>query len=258
MGHIATQNLGTLLDHFADVIEGGNSYNSGSSYNGIPGRDSNDPGLRTGSDGSVTASGDGSTILLPYSSGTWAADRWEKSNTPGFFAVCTSATNIANIGAGRRITAWDLTNTRFTVDAFPAAIKSADVFTILQGFKRLPDDIDIEADAENHSGSDRMFRLSVPNEGEEIDFYGKGLATFKTELHLRLRLLKYDRDRSARQAMWSNLAILRAALTAPAHRSVDLLRHLAPSGSTDITEDRTKIVGLMRFTIAYRIDTTME
>ena len=71
MAHISSQAPGAILDHYADVIEGGNAYAGGTSYYGIPGRYSNDWGLRTGADTPLTSTGVGTTTTI-YVSGDWA------------------------------------------------------------------------------------------------------------------------------------------------------------------------------------------
>lgn len=254
MAHLSTNSLGDILDNYADVIEGGSAY-SGNSYNGIPGTQSNDPGLRTGSDGSITASGNGTTTTIVYASGTWDASRWDKDTTPQFYAVCTGATNGANVGAARRITNWTLGSTTFAVDAFPAATTSADAFIVRQGFKRLPNGIDIEDKAE--TGWDRFFRLDVTGAGDDLGYYGADTATHRTTMTLRLRMLKFGRDVDARAAVFENLAILRRGLVKGAHRETTYTRALTTAGRESIVKDDDhKIVVSQQFELIYRMNLT--
>jgi hypothetical protein len=186
-----------------------------------------------------------------------------KTDTPGFFAVCTAATNVANVDAARRITGWDNTTKVFTVDAFPASLAVGDVFAVRQGFKRIPNGIDIEAEGTRFAhGFDRFFSLSAMP-GEQVDWYGNGTATYKTTLELRLRFLKYGRAHDATAAALENLAIIRAAITkgaSPDHRDGTYTLALLPQGqSADVvSEDTQKVVVMDRYDLRYRISTTFN
>lgn len=260
MAHISTESVGDILDNYADAIEGGNSYRgSGTSYGGIPGLESNDDGLRNGSDGSITASANGTTTTIVYGSGTWATSRWVKSETPSFYAVCTSAANEDNEGAARKITNWALGTTTFTTIAFPSATTSGDVFTVLQGFKRLPNTVDIEnEETEVGSGWDRFFRLDMLP-GEPTEFYGSGVRNYSSVMNVRLRLLKYGRDRDARDSVLANLRILRDGIVDSSHTGGStLIRAAIPENGTEdiLTDDANKVVGQIGVRVYYRVSTT--
>lgn len=252
-----------ILDNYADVIEGGNGWASGTSYRGIPGTQPNDPELKNGNESSVTASGNGTTTTVVYASGAWASDRWVKNDTPGFFLLCTSATNAANVNAARRITGWALATTTFTVDAFPAATTSADEFTVLQGFKRLPNGLEIDSDEPTvgaDAGFDRFFQLRM-QPGTQIEYFGGGVATYQTELELSLRFLKHGREHDAIAAVLENMAIIRQIIckgASPDHRDGTYTRALIPTGSGAeiIADDINKVVVRDSFTLLYRIDLT--
>ena len=254
--HRSLADVGNLLNHFSDVLEGGNAYASGSSYDGVPAKYSNDPELRAGDYTDVTTTSTVSTTVLAYSTGDWPSTRWEKTDIPGYFAVCTSATNIANEGAARRITGWNNTTKRFTVDAFPASVTVDDTFEILQGFKRIPNSVDIEA-VGIEAGYDRFFRFDVESEGADLGFYGKGIASYKTQLQLRVRLLKYGRDTDMRSAAFTVMKDLRQAIIDPDNRDGTYVRAVTFEGSSDIIKDDLhKIVVLQRFSLIYRSETT--
>lgn len=261
---VFSQAIGDILSNYADVIEGGTTWRgSGTSWRGIPGTQSNDPELRNGSDSSITASSNGTTTTVVYASGDWEQDRWVKNDVPGFFLLCTSATNGTNVNAARRITAWDNTTKTFTTDAFPAATTSADEFTALQGFKRLPNNIDIDAEeTEASHGFDRMFHISA-RAGTQTEWYGRGTATFQTVLELKLRFLKYGREHDAIASAFENLAIIRPILCRganPDHRDGTYTRALIPTGEeAEIAiDDRDKIVVVDRYTLVYQIDLTFN
>jgi len=256
--HLAQNDIGGILDSFADVIEGGNSYRgSGSAFRGLPGAHSNDNGLAKDGDDSAVASGAGSTTTIVYASGAGASERWVKSNIPGFFAICnTQASGVRNKGAARRITGWNLGTKTWTVDAFPEATAQNDTFEIVQGFKRLPDGEDIEAE-EIDSGWDRFFSFEIDDAGVDAGLWGAGVATYTTELNLRLRILKHGRGQRAAQSAITNMSILRDGLTKPLNRS-GLVRALLPIGGTSSEKDTHKIVITQTYQLHYRIETTYK
>ena len=260
MSHTSLQAVGFILDNYADAIEGGNTYRgSGTSRKGIPGAKSNDPEIRDGTDSSITSSGSGSTTVIKYASGDWPNSRWVKTDTPGFWVICTSASGAQNLDAARRITAWDNTAKQFTVDAFPESTIFGDEFTIAQGFKRLPNQIDIdEEDTEVISGFDRMFHLMVASIGR-LDFFGNNTITYKAELQLRLRIQKFGRMHDAAASAMENLSIIRALLTLPENRESTYTRALvAEEGQVAeiVGDDRNKVVVLDRYSLIYRISKT--
>lgn len=258
---IFQQALAAILDNYADVIEGGNAWRgSGTSYRGIPGRQSNDQGIREDADTPLTADSNGTTTTMVVASTySWDSSRWAKTDTPGFFLLCTSATNAVNVNAARRITGWNNTTKTFTTDAFPAATSDDDVFTVLQGFKRLPNQLDIEsAETEAPDGYDRMFSLRAAA-GEQLEYFGSGKATYKTELELRLRINKYARQHDAIASAFENASIVRQALCmsgSPDHRDGTYTMALISTGAqvTETKNDARKIVLLDKLALIYRID----
>ncbi len=259
MTHVSQSAVGAILNTISDVIEGGNAYAGGTSFNGIPGRQSNDAGLRVHGGTPITASSNGSTTLVYQSSGNFDTGRWLKNETPGFFLVCTSATNAGNEDKARRVTGVDNTNKRYTVDAFPYDTSSGDVFVVAQGFKRLPNniDIDIEATAVPH-GYDRFFQVLVTPVGFS-EWHGSAFATLQAELTIRLRLLKYGRSQDAIASMFENLGIFRSVLTMQEHRETTYTRALVadPEVRPEIlVDDRDKIVVADKYTLYYSIDRT--
>lgn len=256
MGHLSSEGFGGILDHLSDVIEGGNAYAGGGSFRGVPGTHSNDEGLRVGSDGSFLASGTPTTTAVQHPTGTWGETRWVKASTPGFFMVDDVQ------GAARRITAWDRGTKTFTVDAFPAAPAAGRTMTVRQGFKRMPNHIDIEDDeAGADGGYDRAFSLLLTS-GVDAGLYGNGTLTRRAELELRLRILKYDRANDARQSVVENIAMLQVALRmggvadSPNHRDGSYIRAILPSESEpEYNETEQRFVAIARLPLVYRIST---
>lgn len=258
MAHIATNTIGAIIDHYADVIEGGNAYNSGSSYLGIPGTYSRDPGLLRGDDTPLTATAAGNTTTIEIASTySWASNRWVRDDVPNFWLLCTSGATSA-VNEARRITAWNNTTKRFTCDAFPEAPGDAAEFDVLQGFKRLPNTVDPFAeDTESPGGYDRRFHITLTPQAPR-DWYGAGTETWDGELAVTLRLLKHARMHNAKQSVAENLGILASAMTlsaSPDHRDSTYVRALLrPTEAAEIvTEDQHKIVAALRFPIIYRV-----
>jgi len=248
------QEIGDILDNYADVIEGGNTYRgSGTAYKGIPGTDSVADELPI----EITASDDGTTTTVVDDTRSWAESaRWSRSDMAPFFLVCSSATNTENEGAGRKISAWTLSTTKFTTAAFPAVTKSTDVFDMREGFKRMQDGIDIEGDDGVPEGFDRIFQLDIePGEDEEV--YGRGFTRYRGQLLLKLRLLKRYKAHTARQRAINNIQRLRALIPRPEHLDGNYVRALFDTGDKPeiLADDTKKIVVQIPFTLIYALNT---
>lgn len=259
MAHISTQAIGSILDHYADVIEGGNAYNSGDSYYGIPGRYSRDPGLLSGDDTPLAAegAGDATTVNLA-STYSWPQRRWVRDDGAPYFLLCTAGATAA-IGEARRITAWDNSAKNFTVDAFSAAPGSAGEFIVLEGFRRLPDTIDVNAEATaSPGGYDRSFNLALTPLAPR-DQYGNGTETWDGILTLTLRLLKHGRLHQWQASAIENVTYLCSVMTLgsnPDHRDGTYVRALLPIAAAPeiLHDDETKIVSAAQMPIVYRIE----
>ena len=258
-----TQSIGFILDNLADVIEGGYAYRGDShtarTYHGIPGTLSNDAGILSGDDDAITASSTVDTTTVAYASGDWPSSRWEKSDSPQFYLVCTSAAQAANINTRRRITAWNNTTKRFTVPAFSGTVTSGDVFTVAQGFKRVADNYDINSDdAGVPGGFDRFFDLRA-TPGSREPWYGNNTETYKTRLELYLRIEKHSRHRRAIASAFENAMILRSGITRQTHADGTYTVLLDAEGTEPdiVTDDAKKIVVRDRFALTYRVNATL-
>lgn len=259
MTHVATQNPGSLLDHFADVIEGGNAYNSGTSYYGIPGRYPADWGLRTGTDTPLSADAAGSTTVVQVANTySWEETRWVKTRAPGFYLLCTAGADAAQQKA-RKISAWDNSTKQFTVDAFPTAPGATGEFTVLHGFKRLPNTVDIFDDENGVDGGyDRFFDVELDS-GKRLDWGGDGYATYEGQLRVVLRLTKYGRLYDWKRSVIDNLTIITTTLNSPLsgqdHLDGAYARLLSPpDGTPDIrVDDAQKVVAAISMRLVYRV-----
>lgn len=280
MGSFAVEYVRGILDGYADLIEGGTAYQDTSvptadqlTQLGVPGTGSHalfaSDGLTVGGSGQElpfwkleASASSANATQVTFGSGTWAAQRWEKTDTPPFFLICTTATNAANLNRARKITGWNNTSKVFTVKAFDANITSGDVFVVAQGFKRAPDNFDINSsETGTHDGFDRFFVLSALG-GRRLDWNGNGFHTLETEMLLRLRILKRGKARSAIASAFENSMILRSAITRGNINATNarpkFVQMVDPmSGQPEIeTEDEAKIVLLDRFRLVYRVDST--
>lgn len=251
------QTVGDILENYADVIEGGNSYRgSGSAYVGIPGTDSVADELPL----EITASDNGTTTTVIDDTQAWVdSDRWSRPDMAPYFLACSSATNAQNVGVARKISAWDLSSTTFTTAAFPAATTASDVFDILEGFRRIRDGIDIEGEEDKNipEGFDRNFQLDF-EPGEPDTVFGRKVERFRGQLVLRVRFLKRHRIHTARQRAFSNIARLRTIITKPEHLGT-YVRAVYNEGSPEILiNDSKKIVVEERFAMIYAINTEFE
>lgn len=254
MGFLIDQNVGNVLDHYADVIEGGSAY-SGTDRNGIPGLYSHH---RYGGQ-SVTVDSSASVKFVTLDSGeSLDADILVRSEGAPFFLRSSGSNEPLNNGISRKIAAYNDTTKVMQIAAFPAIPSASDGFTLYEGFKRAPDTIDIEADSGVAGTMDRFFRLDVEDEGEDIGIYGKNSATYRARLRLRVRFTKDGRDRNIRKKAWTNMVILRRGMLQSGQGDSTYVRALLPTGSTRISEDSQKLVASLDFDLIYRLDTSMD
>lgn len=258
MTHISSQGIGSILDHVSDVIEGGTVYGGGrENYTGIPGRGSWSPGLVSGDDTPLDADGAGDdTTINVASTYSWPESRWVKEHSPPFFLLCTAGETLA-VGKARRITAWDNTTKNFSTDAFPVAPGAGASFDVLEGFRRVPDTIDINADTNSSGGYDRHFAVSLDS-GVPIDWYGDGTRTYRGSIDITLRLLKYKRHHAWKASVAENLVILAQGLTQTGeidHRNDRYIRAiLQPDEEPEIIiDDEIKIVATLALPLIYRV-----
>ncbi len=251
--------IGTILNNYADVIEGGNAYASGTIYNGIPGVGG--PSEYSGASLIVDASASNSTTVFKSTSlPDVDATRLDRTGIPPMFVVCTSqAALTGNVGAGRKITAYASDTDLYTVaPAFADTIAENDAFTVLEGFRRAPDNWDIDdEDAGVPAGFDRAFSLSMLP-GVQMPWYGNGVEQYKSTLEIRVRYLKRSRNRTATASVLENALRMRSILSKPSMRDGTFTQILDPEaeGPEIEFEDKTKIVTLDKYAIQYRVTST--
>ena len=105
---------------------------------------------------------------------------------------------------------------------------------------------------------DRYFHLSA-GAGEVQPWYGNNVLTFKTIMELRLRIQKVGRARKAVASAFENLMIIRSVLTKSTYRESTYTRALLPEGpgAAISVDDNEKVVVVDKYTLLYRIDSTL-
>lgn len=250
MSTVLEDSLGVILDNVADAIEGGNTYRgSGTAYAGIPGTRSHDERVGT----TVTADSGATTTAVPAKSaddGLYAS--LVRVDGPPFFLLGTSG---ANDGWARKITSYNPTSDTLTVGkAFGSAPVENDLFTVLEGFKRAPDNWNLEGAGIDATKSwDRYFSVAALP-GTRLPWYGNGVQQFETQLEVRLRLLKRNRDRRAKASALENIARFRMVLTRGDHRDGLYMQILEASSQAPdlVVEDADKVIVSDRYRLIYR------
>lgn len=251
---ILTQSLSAILSNYADAIEGGNSYRgSGTAYTGIPGTQSHLHVVKE-IDDFAASSGSTTTAVAPSSIGTWTNEDMVKSHTPPLFLLATAGT-ARNVGAARKVSAYAPSTRTFTVAAFPAAVAADDTIALREGFKRAPDDWDLNDD--DIAGSvafDRFFQLSALP-GKRLAWSGASRELYETTLEVRLRLMKHERSRKAKDSALENVLFMRSALTRGTHRDGTYTQVLDALDTNPevIVDDKSKVIVADRYRLVYAV-----
>lgn len=256
---LLTEAIGSILDNFSDAVEGGNAYrSSGDKYWGIPSLRSHDDRLFTGK---TSTFGTKTTVAIPT---VTAADgaRLVREDAAPFFLLCTAqASGTGNTGAARKITTHTVAT--FVVETdFAETVANGDTFSALEGFKRMQDITDHEAeDTAEVGGHDRAFSFDM-HPGRQLDRGGDGTETWESELRMKLRILKKGREQTARKSALENaqnIASILTGVTARGEGALDLRGDYTESLTAmdrepTIEQDSTKVVATVRFKITYRFD----
>jgi hypothetical protein len=245
---LVSQGLEGIFDTLADAIEGGTTWRgSGTAFKGIPGKYSND--LRLADDSPLTVSAAVSASAFKVAT-LWRSDRWVTLNGAAYWVLDHHAEH-------RKVTAYNATTGQFTVGtAFSNAPQVADTLTVLQGFKRLPNGIDIETAEGAAEGFDRSFHLEA-DAGKRTEWSGSGDWLLETVLRLRVRFLKFGRLHDWVASAMTNMAILRAGLARTIHYETTYMRALIPDGTVRVVhDDNNKLVTEDAFRLFYRLDTS--
>ncbi len=254
---ILTQSLSAILANYADVIEGGNSYRgSGTAYTGIPGTQSHLHVVKE-IDGFAASSGSTTTAVAPSSIGTWVNEDFVKTASPPLFLLATAGT-ARNVGAARKVSAYAPSTRTFTVAAFPEAVAAADTLAVREGFKRAPDDWDLNDDDVAASVAfDRFFQLAALP-GRRLAWSGAAREVYETTLELRLRLMKHDRSRKAKDSALENVLFMRSALTRGAHRdgTYTQVLHALDTDPEVLVDDKTKVIVADRYRLTYAVSSS--
>ena len=256
MSTILEQAVESILDNYADVIEGGNTHRgSGTKYKGIPGFESFDPLIAEVGTFEPDGLGSQSTTFLDYTNTLPSPGRAFRSNGPPFFALMTGTSGGAtgNVGAARKITNW--TSSGVTLDvALPETPQNGDQFVLREGFFRAPDNWDLESEAAPPEGFSRAFRLRmIP--GREIDWSGNGTRWYESELELRIGLEKRSRDRQIIDSLLRNLTTMRAIIVRGDHRDSTYVQRISAQDTAPeiAVETEKKVVVLDKYAVTYRV-----
>jgi hypothetical protein len=237
------ETIGTILDDYATVIEGGFS-SAGTEYKGIPGNYSNHPDIRNGNDTPMTtiAAGDTTSVMVA-SSYTYDNNRWAKDETPPWFVYCSVYGGVATPSPATKV-------------------GSGSTIVLKEGFKRLPNHVDIEDEGPSiANGYDRFFQLTALP-GKRDTFFGDGYHTYRTKMELRLRILKYARARDAIASVLENMMIIRSIITRgynPNHRPNYVRALLAQDTEPKIEkQDLQKVIAVDEFDLIYSVSAAYE
>lgn len=244
--------IGSILDNYADAIEGGNAYRgSGTAYSGICGAYSHseheDFGLSPISGSTTTIVGTALTADIGAAI--------VRTDAPPFFVLCTSQAALTqNTGAARKITAYDSgTNTLTVSPAFNDAVAGGDIFAVKEGFKRAPDNVDINDD-EATGAFDRFFRFTMLP-GTLAPWFGNSVEQYDSTLEIQLRIMKRARDRNATASALENVLRFRSILTRGEHRDGTYTQRLSAQSNapTVLDEDAERVIVSDKYAITYRI-----
>jgi uncharacterized Zn-binding protein involved in type VI secretion len=249
-----TETPGDILDNYADAIEGGNSYRgSGTAYNGIPSARSFDDRLSTGE----TATAGSTTTAKIGGISAAVGGQLVRTGAAPYFLLCTAQNSgTGNTGYARKITGHDGTDTFTVAPAFAEAVANGDTFSVEEGFYRMRDVADIEAeDTESKGGHDRVFSVEL-SPGRRLDWFGTGYEQYSSVMTIVLRLLKQGRERTARQSLLENAHRMIAIIPSSDLRGDYVQVVDALTEEPEVEEDATKVVVRLNFRIQYRLDAT--
>lgn len=271
---LCTQTPAAFLANIADAIEGGNTYRgAGTAYIGCPGTYSRHPDLLDGSLSTFTAASNGATttvFVTQTGAYPWDIGRWVKAESPPWFLRCNSsagAASVNNPGQARKITSWQEPTTGngvFTVGrAFAGTTVAGDVFTPLEGFKRIPNNLDLMDEKNSPQGSlDRMFSLRLLP-GKRMAFFGDGRKSYSSVIEVRLRIAKYSRQHDAVASAFENLLMMREHVVKSSgidHRDGTYLRAIWVDDDTVpkiASENNERVITEDAWNVIYSIDSTV-
>lgn len=250
--------VGAILNHYADVIEGGNAYAGGTSYIGVPGVYSHhelaDPDL---SSNTLTAASGSTTTVVTTTLGASLLARLVRSDAAPFFLLSlTQASLTRNVNTARRITAHD-GSTQLTVDAFDEAVAATDTFQILEGFKRMPD-FASGGPNDEPGAYDRGFRLRM-SPGVDAGVFGSGIKDLRTNIRVMLRLRKTREHIDLEASAMENMNRIRIALAAGGNRDGTYVQSVTvPDSEPTIDETASHITVTDALPLVYRIQTELR
>jgi len=254
---LLTEIIGSILDNYADAIEGGNTHRgSGTAYKGIPGTHSWHDWVKDHGTGLTVDAGVSSTTTIKLTGVPAAqAATMVHDASPGFWLLATTAATVGVAGSARKIASH--AGVTFTTAAFPGLVKAADVVSIVEGFRRVPDSFDLEADGaeEIAGGFDRFFRLTMLS-GERMAWTGNGSAMYHTTLNLDLRILRRARQHQCAETALENVGRIAEALCRGEHRGNYTQKIVQAGPPVIMKNDPIKVVVRSPFNLVYQLNTS--
>jgi hypothetical protein len=258
MTTLLTEVIGAILDNYGDVVEGGNAYRgSGTAYKGIPGTHSWHDWVKDNGTGlAVTTAAPSTTSIKLAGVPAANAATMIRTSAPPFFILTTIAAAGGVTGAARKIASHDGTST-FVTAAFPGNVANGDTVSILEGFKRCPDGIDLEGDGDTEAkdGFDRLFRLTMLP-GERMAWTGNGSAMYRTTLNLDLRILRRSRQHQCAESALQNVQRVAEALCRGEHRGSYTQSLLQAGPPVLLKDDINKAVVRLPLNLVYQLVTS--
>jgi len=129
--------------------------------------------------------------------------------------------------------------------------------SIVEGFKRCPDGIDIEGDGDTEArdGFDRLFRLAMLP-GERMAWAGNGSSLYKSTLNLDLRVLRRSRQHQCAEAALQNVQRIADLMTKGIHRGSYTQYIVQSAAPSTIKDDINKTVVRIPFSLVYQLNTS--
>lgn len=260
--------VATIANNYADVIEGGRPYMgpSGTIHIGVPALGAEDDDqifsvltsieAAAGSSESVIVTAVDYPALYPGLAGRITPSGAAYEAVYPHFLVGMNGAGNANNHVARRIVAWPNTSAGL-LRAFPDTVTVGSLFKPMLGFRRAPDNVDLEA-ADAPGAWDRFFSIEIMP-GKRDGWWGNDVEHYRTQLVVRVRFLKKSRARRVLYYALQNMLSIRSALCKPESRDPGGLVQQVSAEDTEpeqLIEDNDRIVMIDRLTMVYRIDAT--
>jgi hypothetical protein len=254
-----------IANNYADVIEGGQGYASGTFHPGVPayGAEDDDEILTAigtfqcivGSSTSQIKSSTNYPSTYPGLSGRVNTDASDYEKVYPHFLVGAGAAE-PNYNVVRRIISWGGPTILFG-SLWPFTVTIGDSFKPMVGFRRAPDNADLE-DLGAGAAWDRFFSLEIMP-GRRDSWWGNNIEHYRTQLVVKVRFLKKARSRRVWKYALRQMLSLRAALCKPAARDANGIVQMVSAEDSEpeiLAQDSDRMTVVDRLALVYRIDST--